>query len=79
MSIKLRELIRMVRACKTAAEERAVIAKESALIRTSFRDTGLCTCLDVSVFAIEFVFSLFNSALHSTPGLDPRCLVARGH
>uniref|UniRef100_A0A7S2S4J2 AP-1 complex subunit gamma n=1 Tax=Mucochytrium quahogii TaxID=96639 RepID=A0A7S2S4J2_9STRA len=38
MSIKLRELIRNVRACKTAAEERAVIAKESALIRSSFRD-----------------------------------------
>jgi len=38
MSIKLRELIRNVRACKTAAEERAVIAKECALIRTSFKD-----------------------------------------
>ncbi len=38
MSIKLRELIRMVRACKTAAQERAVIAKESALIRTSFKE-----------------------------------------
>mmetsp|Transcript_1717 Transcript_1717/g.4033 ORF Transcript_1717/g.4033 Transcript_1717/m.4033 type:complete len:880 (-) Transcript_1717:72-2711(-) len=38
MSIKLRDLIRNVRACKTAAEERAVIAKECALIRTSFKD-----------------------------------------
>jgi AP-1 complex subunit gamma-1 len=38
MSIKLRDLIRNVRACKTAAEERAVIAKESALIRTAFKD-----------------------------------------
>lgn len=38
MSIKLRDLIRNVRACKTAAEERAVIAKESALIRTSFKN-----------------------------------------
>ncbi|KAF0713455.1 hypothetical protein AaE_011796, partial [Aphanomyces astaci] len=35
---KLRDLIRNVRACKTAAEERAVIAKESALIRTAFKD-----------------------------------------
>ncbi|CEG47952.1 clathrin-adaptor gamma chain [Plasmopara halstedii] len=38
MSQKLRDLIRSVRACKTAAEERAVIAKESALIRTAFKD-----------------------------------------
>ncbi|KAI9923223.1 hypothetical protein PsorP6_002013 [Peronosclerospora sorghi] len=38
MSQKLRDLIRAVRASKTAAEERAVIAKESALIRTAFKD-----------------------------------------
>nr|CCA14982.1 clathrinadaptor gamma chain putative [Albugo laibachii Nc14] len=38
MSQKLRDLIRRVRACKTAAEERAVIAKESALIRTAFKE-----------------------------------------
>mmetsp|Transcript_12682 Transcript_12682/g.18994 ORF Transcript_12682/g.18994 Transcript_12682/m.18994 type:complete len:844 (-) Transcript_12682:147-2678(-) len=44
MSIKLRELIRNVRACKSAAEERKVIFKENALIRTSFKqkvDSGL--------------------------------------
>lgn len=41
MSIKLRELIRAVRACKTAQEERAVIAKECALIRTAFKDNNL--------------------------------------
>eukprot|EP00916_Digyalum_oweni_P023619 GHVL01039197.1.p1 GENE.GHVL01039197.1~~GHVL01039197.1.p1 ORF type:complete len:548 (-),score=69.52 GHVL01039197.1:803-2446(-) len=38
MSVKLRELIRCIRACKTAAEERAVIAKECALIRTAIKD-----------------------------------------
>ncbi|GAB9468780.1 Ap-1 complex subunit gamma-1 [Globisporangium polare] len=38
MSQKLRDLIRSVRSCKTAAEERAVIAKESALIRTAFKE-----------------------------------------
>eukprot|EP00939_MAST-03C_sp_MAST-3C-sp1_P001159 g1159.t1 len=38
MSMKLRELIRSVRSAKTAAEERAVITKESALIRTAFKD-----------------------------------------
>ena len=37
MSMKLRELIRQVRSCKTAAEERAVIAKECAAIRDSFK------------------------------------------
>jgi hypothetical protein len=38
MAMKLRDLIRKVRACKTAAEERAVIAKESAMIRTAIRE-----------------------------------------
>lgn len=38
MSIKLRELIRQVRGCKTAAEERAVISKECAEIRTAIKD-----------------------------------------
>ncbi|KIY94071.1 AP-1 complex subunit gamma-1 [Monoraphidium neglectum] len=37
-SIRLRELIRAVRACKTAAEERDVIAKESAALREAFKD-----------------------------------------
>lgn len=38
MSIRLRDLIKQVRACKTAAEEREVIAKESAALREAFRD-----------------------------------------
>ena len=33
-----RDLIRAVRACKTAAEERDVIAKESAALREAFKD-----------------------------------------
>mmetsp|Transcript_4683 Transcript_4683/g.9027 ORF Transcript_4683/g.9027 Transcript_4683/m.9027 type:complete len:878 (-) Transcript_4683:184-2817(-) len=37
-TLKLRDLIRAVRACKTAAEERAVISKECALCRTAFKD-----------------------------------------
>ena len=38
MSMKLRELIKGVRSCKTAQEEREAIAKECALIRTSFKE-----------------------------------------
>jgi len=38
MSTKLRDLIRNVRSCKTAAEERAVVSREKAAIRTSFAD-----------------------------------------
>lgn len=36
-NFKLREVIKQIRACKTAAEERAVISKESALIRNAFK------------------------------------------
>ena len=41
MATKLRDLIRSVRACRTQAEEKAVIAKECADIRTSFRSKGM--------------------------------------
>jgi len=37
-ALHLKDLIKAVRACKTAADERAVIAKESAYIRTSFKE-----------------------------------------
>lgn len=36
-NLKLREVIKQIRQCKTAAEERAVISKESALIRNEFK------------------------------------------
>lgn len=38
MSIRTLDFIRKIRNCKTAAEERDVISKESALIRTSFKN-----------------------------------------
>ena len=36
-NLKLREVIKQIRQCKTAADERAVISKESALIRNAFK------------------------------------------
>lgn len=37
-SVRLRDLIRSIRQCKTAADERAVVNKECAQIRASFRE-----------------------------------------
>ena len=36
-NLKLREVIKQIRQCKTAAEERGVISQESALIRNAFK------------------------------------------
>ncbi|KAJ3033584.1 clathrin associated protein complex large subunit [Rhizophlyctis rosea] len=41
--LRLKDLIKQIRACKTAADERAVIAKESAFIRTSFKEENVET------------------------------------
>ena len=38
---RLKDLIKSIRSCKTAADERAVIAKESAFIRTSFKEENV--------------------------------------
>ncbi|EDV21290.1 uncharacterized protein TRIADDRAFT_50819 [Trichoplax adhaerens] len=36
--MRLKELIRLIRSCKTAAEERTAVNKECALIRTTFKE-----------------------------------------
>jgi len=40
-AFRLKDLIKAIRACKTSADERAVIAKESANIRTAFKEENL--------------------------------------
>ncbi|KNE63784.1 hypothetical protein AMAG_08862 [Allomyces macrogynus ATCC 38327] len=39
MVLRLKDFIKKIRACKTAAEERALIARESASIRTALKDS----------------------------------------
>ena len=51
---RLRDLIKAVRSCKTAAEERVVVANESAEIRESFRDESY-KCRHRSVAKLLFI------------------------
>ena len=38
MTVRVRDLIRAIRACKTAQDERNLVNKECAYIRTSFKE-----------------------------------------
>jgi AP-1 complex subunit gamma-1 len=49
MGLKLKELIRAVRKCKTAADERGVITKECALIRTAIKNADKSKAEDVAM------------------------------
>lgn len=50
---KLRDFIKSIRNCKTAAEERAIIQKEKALIRESFKVS----------FLLHLIFKILKSPL----------------
>jgi len=58
MSLRLRDLIRKVRDCKTAAEERAVIARESSAIRESFRNPSESHLIPRNVAKLMFAHML---------------------
>ena len=58
MTSKLRDLIKSVRACKTAAEERAVITKESALVRSAFAEGGTSDYLHRNVAKVLYMHML---------------------
>eukprot|EP00708_Paratrimastix_pyriformis_P002021 GAFH01000759.1.p1 GENE.GAFH01000759.1~~GAFH01000759.1.p1 ORF type:complete len:970 (-),score=382.40 GAFH01000759.1:407-3289(-) len=53
----LKDFIREIRACKTAAEEREVVARESADIRTSFKDMK-CKTRDRNMAKLLFIHLL---------------------
>ena len=75
MSMKLRDLIRNVRACKTAAEERAVIAKESAMIRTAIREEQE-HYRHRNVAKLLFMHMLGKFVFHKTISLNSPCFTA---
>ena len=57
-TLRLRDLIRKVRECKTAAEERAVIARESSAIRESFRNPDEARFVPRNVAKLMFMHML---------------------
>ncbi|KAJ2776313.1 clathrin associated protein complex large subunit [Coemansia javaensis] len=55
---RLKDLIRAVRVCKTAADERGVIRRESAAIRTSFREVESQDARYVNVQKLLYIYLL---------------------
>ena len=55
-NLKLYEVIKQIRQCKTAAEERKVITGESALIRSAFK---------VSFLSVRVIGPLFDTLILS--------------
>lgn len=63
----LKALIKAIRATKTIADERALIVKESAVIRTSFKEEGEARC-----HRSTFVSAISQPAPFSTVARRPR-------
>lgn len=57
--MKLRDLIRQIRAARTAAEERSVVNKECAYIRSTFREED-------SVWRYNYILFLFISPIYNS-------------
>ncbi|KAJ1725342.1 clathrin associated protein complex large subunit [Coemansia erecta] len=55
---RLRDLIRAVRVCKTAADERSVIQRESAAIRTSFKEVDTHDARYVNIQKLLYIYLL---------------------
>ncbi|KAJ2877819.1 clathrin associated protein complex large subunit, partial [Coemansia asiatica] len=55
---RLKDLIRAVRVCKTAADERSVIQRESAAIRTSFKEADSHDARYVNVQKLLYIYLL---------------------
>jgi AP-1 complex subunit gamma-1 len=55
---RLKDFIRSIRACKTAADERGVIAKESAAIRTSFKEDASIDIRNINISKMLYIHML---------------------
>ena len=57
-NLRLKDFIRAIRACKTAADERAVIARESAAIRTSFKEETSIETRHINISKLLYIHML---------------------
>jgi AP-1 complex subunit gamma-1 len=56
--IKLKDFIRQIRSAKTAADERDVITKQSALIRTSFKEDSSLEARSINIAKLLYIYML---------------------
>lgn len=78
---RLRDMIRAIRACRTAQDERDLVNKECALIRTSFKEEdsesrarNVAKLLYLHMMGYPAHFGQVRSGTHSCGCvLDPQC------